>query len=396
MEVAWGARTLSVDFQVRKAWDLERLEPNDFFPVPSSVVFAERRGEEGRARALAGTVRQWVGETGSANVRRVDMEITDTSADTPLPYTRQTRQGSTMVPRMLFFVNEQPNPATVRVRNTITSNPRRGVYDKEPWKSLDLPALNGNTIEKNHLFDAHLGETLVPYAMLDPLKVILPIRRGASMIEYDPDSRYGVAGNSMERRMRTRWNEINQTWENNRRSGNELNLIGQIDYYAKLTSQLTWQRDKGDCPIRIVYNQSGAPTAAILQDDEAIVDYTLYWVGCRDLSEAHYLTAIINSVELYAAVEPLMPKGQYGSRHLQKHLWRLPIPEFDGGDSLHVDVADAGRDAAEGVERELVNLRQRYPERLTVTIARREIRKWLRESAEGQRVEGVVGRLLGG
>ena len=61
-----------------------------------------------------------------------------------------------------------------------------------------------------------------------------------------------------------------------------------------------------------------------------------------------------------------------------------------------MDVADAGRDAAEGVERELENLRQRYAERLSVTIARREVRKWLRESAEGKRVEGVVRRLLGG
>ena len=59
-------------------------------------------------------------------------------------------------------------------------------------------------------------------------------------------------------------------------------------------------------------------------------------------------------------------------------------------------MSEAGRDAAASVERELGNLRQRYPQRLTVTIARREIRKWLRESAEGKRVEGVVGVLLGG
>ncbi len=77
-------------------------------------------------------------------------------------------------------------------------------------------------------------------------------------------------------------------------------------------------------------------------------------------------------------------------------MWELlPIPEFDGGDSLHAGKADAGRRAAIGVERELENLRQRYP-RLTVTIARREIRRWLQESAEGQRVEGVVGELLRG
>ena len=73
----------------------------------------------------------------------------------------------------------------------------------------------------------------------------------------------------------------------------------------------------------------------------------------------------------------------------------LSIPEFDGGDALHVSIADAGRDAADGVQRELENLRQRY-ERLTVTIARREIRKWLRQSDEGRRVEEVVGELLGG
>ena len=57
-------------------------------------------------------------------------------------------------------------------------------------------------------------------------------------------------------------------------------------------------------------------------------------------------------------------------------------------------ISDAGRQVAAGVERELGNLRQRYG-RLKVTIARREIRMWLRESVEGQRVEEVVGELLG-
>ena len=148
-------------------------------------------------------------------------------------------------------------------------------------------------------------------------------------------------------------------------------------------------------PLRVVYTKSGEPTAAIVREDDAIVDNLLYWVRCSTLAEAHYLLAIINSRALYEAVRPFMPKGQFGARDVHKHLWRLPIPEFDGGDSLHVSIAGAGRQAAAGVERELGNLRQRYP-RLTVTIARREIRKWLRESAEGKRVEDVVGLLLGG
>ena len=47
-------RVLSVDFDYKMAWDLEGLEPNTFFPVPASVVFAKRSGEVGKAMPLAG------------------------------------------------------------------------------------------------------------------------------------------------------------------------------------------------------------------------------------------------------------------------------------------------------------------------------------------------------
>ena len=391
-----GARTLHVDFQVRRAWDLERLDPNSFFPNASSVVFAKRTGEGGKARGLGGTVWQWVGKTGSDTVRRVAMEISDTSGGHVSPYAKFTRNGATLFPRVLFFVNETRNPATVAVSNTVTTEPRRGVYDKEPWKSLDLPTLHGNTIEQDHLFDAHLGETLVPYATLDSLKVILPVKHDSTRIEIDEKSHGNVVSNSMERRMRNRWIAVNRAWEENKRQGYRLTLIEQLDYYGKLSSQIAWKRDKKLRPVRIVYAGSGAPTAAILRDDKAIADYTLFWVSCSNLQEAQYLLAIINSETLADAVNRYtVPNWSGRTRHLQKHLWRLPIPEFDASDADHVAVSEAGRDAAAGVERELGNLRQRYP-RLTVTIARREIRKWLRESAEGKRVEGVVGVLLGG
>ena len=269
------ARKLQVDFQVRKAWDLERLEPNDFFPVPSSVVFAERVGEAGKARPLAGTVRQWLGATGSSSVRRVDMEISDISGDHVSPYAELTRNGATIFPRVLFFVNETPNPATVSVPNTITTNPRRGVYDKEPWKSLDLTSLVGNTIEDEHLFDVHLGETLVPYATLTPLRAVLPVKQGVKAIENDQSTPYGVANSALGRRMRSRWSVINREWENNKRPGDRRSLIQQLDYYGKLSSQLAWHGHRGDRPVRIIYNQNGVPTAATLNDDKAIVDYKL-------------------------------------------------------------------------------------------------------------------------
>ena len=383
-----------MNFQVRKAWDLERLEPNDFFPVPSSVVFARRTGEDGKARPLARTVRQWVGATGSSNVRRVDKGLTDTSAGFLSPYAGRTRRGADIIPRVLFFVKEVPNPTTVHVDGTITTEPRRGRNDKQPWKSLDLTSLHGNTLEEEHLFDIHLGETVVPYGTLAPYRASLPLKRGAREMAKNSSSVHGVDTSSLGRRMQQRWSQINRVWEEHKSAANRLSLLRRLDYYGNLSVQLEWQH--GDVrPYRIVYTKSGEPTASILFDDEAILDHLLYWTSCASIDEAYFLIAIINSNTLYEMVKPLMSKGQFGARDVHKHLWRLPIPEFDVAYATHRDIADAGRQAAVGVEGELERLREARPG-FTVTIARREIRKWLRESAEGKRVEEVVGVLLGG
>ena len=121
----------------------------------------------------------------------------------------------------------------------------------------------------------------------------------------------------------------------------------------------------------------------------------MFWITCEDLQEAHYLLAIINSQALYDAVSPLMAKGQFGARHLQKHLWKLPIPEFDPGNGQHVAIAKAGEEAAQGAAQQLARLREQR-DKVTVTVARRELRRWLRESPEGKAVERVVGPLLAG
>ena len=128
-----------------------------------------------------------------------------------------------------------------------------------------------------------------------------------------------------------------------------------------------------------------------------MIDHTLYWVSTSSPEEASYLTAIINSRALETAVTPLMAKGQFGARHVHKHLWRLPIPEYDKSDDLHREIAAAGASAAEGAAQVLSEVRaerEALGKRFSVTIARRELRQWLSESEEGQRVEGLVGQLL--
>ena len=147
--------------------------------------------------------------------------------------------------------------------------------------------------------------------------------------------------------------------------------------------------------MRIIYSKSGQPTASLVDDEKSVIDFNAYWVTCKDIQEANYLLAIINSDALYEAATPLMNKGQFGARDLHKHLWKLPIPEFDPGNLQHQVVAEAGAWAAMETQDRLSDLREQYGDKLTVTIARRELRKWLRNSQVGAVVESAVEDLLG-
>ena len=389
-------RSVHADFTLKPAWDLERLEPNTFFPIPASVAFARKCPADTPGKPLAGPVERWRGKAGAEDVLRESIGITDTGAVGDSPYGGHTRQGAVIVPRCLFLVNETANTAIVQAAPTVTVNPRRGSQDKPPWRDLNLTVITGQTVERRHLFDVHLGETIAPYVTLEPLKVLLPLKQGDAAIPTDNSGLGGIRAGGLERRMRERWRIVSALWEDNKAPANRLDLLGQIDYMGKLSSQLEWQENSENRPVRLVYNQSGAPTAALVDGDSVLVDYTLYWISCRDVQEAHYLLAIINSETLYESVQPLMPKGQFGARHLQKHLWKLTIPEFDPTQDLHTAIAGAGAAAAAGASTNLDELREQRGDGLTVTIARRELRKWLRASDEGKAVESAVGRLLAG
>ena len=86
--------------------------------------------------------------------------------------------------------------------------------DKAPWKTLDLTAITGQTIEKTHLFDVHLGETVVPYATLPPLKALLPLKQNDHELPVDPNGTGGIHLGGLEQRMRGRWQQVSSHYGN--------------------------------------------------------------------------------------------------------------------------------------------------------------------------------------
>jgi len=389
-----NTRLLSVRFSYKTAWDLERLEPNTFFPMPASVVFAERAGEYEKGSPLAGQAEQWLGKAGSPDVRRAPIAIIDTSGPPVSPYDQVSRRGADIWPRRLICVEEIESTAIMQAVPLVTVKPRMRADDK--YKDFDLSELTDQSYERIHLFDVYLGETITPYTTLAPTKALLPLKRGDTRLPVDSAGVGGVNLTALEERMRARWRLVSGMWDEEKKHGNQLTLLERMNFRKALQNQLQWRGNPGRRPVRIVYTSAGQPTAALLQDDDAIVDTKLFWVTCRDAQEANYLLAVINSDTLARDVNKYTTPNWSGkTRDLQKHLWKLPIPQFDPRRRRHAAVADAGKAAAEGAARQLAALQEARP-RLTPKIARRDLRKWLAESDEGRAVESAVGRLLRG
>ena len=384
----WG-RT-EVDLGERQPWDLERIEPNDFFPVPACVAFARKRRQDG-ARPLARRARRWLGPVGGPfRYETVPLADTDGFAS---PYAARARQGATIVPRLLFFATIRPSPVAI-VRGIVLASMFGGPHVKEPWKSLDLSELRDRPIEEAHVWPVHRGDTVAPFALLDPKQAVLPLRKGTEppgqLRSESPTAIQGIEASLMERRMRDRWEIISRLWDEHKNPNNRLNLLGRLNYVGNFSAQMG--RETGP---RLLYTSAGRPTAVVLEDSEPIIDYKLFWLRCHTREEGDYLAAILNSAVLWQAIVPFTTRNWAGnSRDVQKHPWRLAIPEYDGGEALHRELAEVGAEAAREASARLDALRQSREGAVDDKLARRELRAWLESSELGARIESLAARLL--
>ena len=381
-----------VDLAEAVPWDLERIEPNTFFPVPACVVFA-RKVTDGPPRELGDEARCLRGPAGGP-LRDEMIPLTDTGGDEFVsPYAERARNGATIFPRPLFLVHVSESTTAIAA-GIVSVSPWRSPHEHKPWKDLTLEQLADCHIEESHVWGVHLGATVAPYALLEPRQAVLPARRGGGCVTYSTssDAICGVDVASLDHRMRGRWRAVSELWEAHKGANNQLDLLQRLDYMRNLSSQLSSPAES-----RLLYTSSGHPTAAVLADPDPLVENSLYCVACETVREAHFLAAVINSRTLKNAVKRLMPKGQFGVRHLHKHLWRLPIPTFDPADDLHSELAALGAQAeAEAAERcaTLRAERAAVGKPTTIKTVRSALRTWLHDSDLGRRIDRLVARLL--
>ena len=141
--------------------------------------------------------------------------------------------------------------------------------------------------------------------------------------------------------------------------------------------------------MKVVYTKAGTLlSAGILEDSRVVVENGAYWAAARNIDEARYLIAILNSASTLAQIVSMQPMGAFGPRHFDNLVWELPIPEYDRLNSLHRELSQAAAEA----ERVAVSVALR--EGVHFTRQRRAIRDALATDGIAGRIDALVDRLL--
>jgi hypothetical protein len=372
-----GNPELAVSFT--ECWDLHALRPQ-IFPVPSAVVSGSRT-DPVASPIVASDTKLWTARLPghSPTWEQVEAVLTiGASSARAAPtesaslYGDRFLQGSNLVPRMLLCVRRLPVPPMGLPQGSVGIRSARSSQEKVPWKTL--PSLEG-VIENEFLRPAHLGSTIAPFRALHPWEVVIPWD-GRDLMSGEStgiDDHPGLA---------QWWRTAEDIWESHKGTGTRLTLNGQINYMNKLVLQLATTSH------RVVYTTSGTTVAAArVEDSRAVIDMSLYWAAAT-LSEARYLTGILNSGELLGRVAPLQARGAFGRRHFAKYVFSVAIPLFDEGNANHSALVELSARAEEIAARVALETGTDFK------VARTRIRDALAAEGTAEQIEDLVRRIL--
>lgn len=357
-------------------WDLRRIRPH-MFPRGCAVIFGERSD---KAREMPPRAIVWRGKvprrqlesdyvTGLSQVLE-DLHIGSDDDDLS-PYYSRFSQGANLVPRMMFRVEEVAASPLGSPMGLTTIRSKRSAAEKPPWK--DLPGLTG-TVESQFLWPTLLGENILQFRVLPLEKFVLPMTGKANVLEVGGEAISAFPGlDGWMRGADAEWREHGDS---------VLTLTEQIDHMRKLSQQLPV------APIRVAYAASGMHlSAALVTDGRAVIEHGAYWGAVATEGEGHYLVGILNTPTLTELVRPLMSYGK-DERHIDKAVWKLPIPAYDSGNALHTEIANVARD----LTAELATMEWRSDYFVTI---RQDVRAWLLANENGRRLDNLVRELLG-
>ena len=227
------------------------------------------------------------------------------------------RKGADLNPRNLIFVNINP------IGNSLVKiNPDERIFKraKHPWKNKEF---KDEIVDENNIFKVVKSTELLKFFIYDFYNVFLPIMYNDLKFNY----------NNLNRYSKTFYNKINQIYLKLKKSTtNNQSIMDNLNRWGKL--QNNQQLEK----IKIVYNNSGAILKSAVIQGDYIISGDLSYYSTKDLDEAYYLSAVLNSKLFTNQIRIIK-----SSRHIFKKPFSFPIKKFIPQNINHQKLANLGK-----------------------------------------------------
>ena len=196
--------------------------------------------------------------------------------------------------------------------------------DKSPWK--DIEPLEAK-IESKFLKTIYTGKSIAPFKVLSQETAIIPWDDISGVMDaLEAENRgYTLLNNYLEKVERI-WNKF----------GSEgMTFKQRINYQKLLEKQFPISK------LKVIYTAHGSNVATVLvEGSEGIIAFSLYYMNVSNKNEGLYLEGILNSDCLIEKIKSLQSQGQWGPRHIHRHLLKPPIPKYDPKEQLHKDIVN--------------------------------------------------------
>jgi len=344
----------SPKMKLYKIFDLEDVSP--LFNVPSCVLIAFKEGET----TYPVLARKYVGKLPEKNLRLNEAIKYLTASDYMYKppsiqskysiYHNKVKQGATIVPRNLWFIDFDTSPLGIDVRKpAVKTADEIREQAKSPWKDVEI---KGN-VEADFIYATLLGGDIVSFGYTKLRPVVLPAEPTTTnykLFDVDALRRGGYT-------YMAEWLERAQEFWEKHAAQKALSdcprIISWLDYREKLTNQNPSKRyivlynTSGTNLVSCVIDRHSLPSFHVLkttiQPKNFVADAKTYFYETNSEDEAHYLCAVLNSDIVNEAIKPLQTRGLYGERDIHRRPFMLPIPQFDPKDLVHKRLAELSK-----------------------------------------------------
>ncbi len=238
-------------------------------------------------------------------------------------YKKLFRQGASLVPRNLLFINIIKKNSDSKL---ITIQPSTSIQSKQ-YSTWTFIAYDQAEVDSSHIFSVAKSTGLIPFHYLLPYKAFLPLEKGKN-------NEYILKGPNSPSSMK-HYQELQEIYIKNKKIGAKIETLEKrLNYGNALTDPRQFKT------LKVIYGGIGSIVKAAILNNSMIVDTSLYFYVPKNLEEAYYIIGYLNSPYTTEHVKLLGSTGARGSlRNIHKHPFNLEFPIFDANNELHQNLA---------------------------------------------------------